>query len=323
MDSDSDSESDLIGGNEDKKNYDELIDQIDIIVVDNIKNFVCKHCKSHFKRKELIVNHLNRLNKCYDNSFTYSCSKCNKGFNILRDYHKHINRKKSCLNNVVIDMKINQVLQKKYEDESLENKYKILQNDNNTLVSKIKSLENKIISLEDDITSLNSSHDNFIKHVNLFFTEFYDFPVNHSKLFPQPYFAMIIIIKKIKNNTLEYDYLFHIVSHLSTHKEIEHFVFPLVLSHFFDINISIKLINMFVTIYDNLFNNRVHKINFKNSTSLRFQIKHIVGMIYYWIIKYKSNHEDIESLNTHFSIPQYFYTFSTDIDIGFDFNSLI
>lgn len=30
-----------------------------------------------------------------------------------------------------------------------------------------------------------------------------------------------------------------------------------------------------------------------------------------------------KSLNTQFSIPQYFYTFSTDIDIGFDFNSLI
>lgn len=313
---DSESDANLIGGDEDKKTYNELIDHIDIIIVDKIKTFVCKHCKSYFKTKQLIVYHLNRLKKCYDNSFTYSCSKCNKGFNILRDYHNHINRKNSCLKNVVIDMKINQIIQMKNDEESIENKFNILQNDNKTLENKIQSLQNNIVSLQND-------HDNSIKHINLFFTEFYDFPVKPSKLFPQPYFAMIIIIKKIKNNTLEYDYLFHIVSHLSTHMEIEHFVFPLVLSHFFDIKIAIKLINMLVSIYDDLFNGRIDKISFKNSASLRFQIKHIVGMIYYWIIKYKSNHKDIDSLNTHFSIPQYFYTFSTDIDIGFDFNSLI
>jgi hypothetical protein len=220
-------------------------------------------------------------------------------------------------------MKIKKIVQEKYEEETLENKYKILQNDNETLVSKIKSLENKITSLENNITSLNSLHDFSINNINLFFTEFYDHPANGSKLFPLPYFAMTFIIKKIINNTLEYDYLYYIVSHLSTHREIEFFVFPLVLSHFFDIKISVKLINMLVSIYDNLFNGRVHKINDKNSASLRFQIKHIIGMIYYWIIKYKSNHKDIELVNTHFYIPQHFYTYFTDINLDFDFNSLI
>jgi len=318
-----DSDSDLIGGDQHKYTFDELIDHIDIIIVDKVKTYVCKYCKTVFKTKQQIVNHLNRLNKCYDNEFKYNCSKCNKGFDILRDYHKHINRKKSCINIDLIDMKIKKILQEKSEEESLENKYKILQNDNNALLSKIKSLENKITSFKDDISSLNSSHNSSIKNINLFFTEFYDHPVNGSKLFPLPYFAMTFIIKKIKNNTLEYDYLYYIVSHLSTHREIEFFVFPLVLSHFFDIKISVKLINMLVTIYDDLFNGRVYKINFKNAASLRFQIKHIIGMIYYWIIKYKSNHKDIELVNTHFYIPQYFYTMEADIDINFDFNSLI
>jgi hypothetical protein len=306
-----------------KTTYEELIDYIDVNEVGKIKTFICKHCESIFKKKQHIVAHFNRKKKCYDKGIVHTCTKCGKEFAVKRDLHKHVNRQKSCVKNTVIDMKKNNAVKIHNEEDSIENKYNNVCNENKKLIYKIESLNDNINNLENKITSLKSSHDEYNNHVNLFFTEFYVFPSKSSNLFPQPYFAMIIIINKIKNNTLEHEYLYYIISHLSTFTEIEHFVFPLILTHFYDIKNTVKLINMLISIYDDLLNNRVYKINDKKSITLRLQIKHIIGMIYYWINKYKINHTDIETINKHFSIPQHFYTFYTDINLDFDFNSLI
>ena len=84
------------------------------------------------------------------------------------------------------------------------------------------------------------------------------------------YSNRLIVLKLPKNYDIEYiynyiknEYLYYIISHLSTFTEIEHFVFPLVLSHFYDIKNTVKLINMLISIYDDLLNNRVYKINDK------------------------------------------------------------
>ncbi len=307
-------DSDLVSNS--IKTFNELIEHIDTIVVDNTKSYICKHCKAHFKRKEQITNHLNKLKKCYTTTFSFHCDKCKKGFNVFRDYQNHINRINSCVKNFEFDNKINQTIQLKVDEESFENKFNLINIENQHLKSQITSLNNQI-------SSLNSKHENFIKYINLFFTEFYEHPTNPSKLFPQPYFAMITLINKINKNILYYDYLYFIISHLNTDKEFEHFIFPLVLHDFYELHIAIDIINTLVTIYNNLANNRIHKLNDKTSYSLQIRIKHIVGMIYFWINKYKLNDDTINILKDHFIIPQHFYTYFTDINLDFDFNSLL
>ena len=111
--------------------------------------YKCDKCNKEFNQKSNYIMHTNRKKACDINiinekKILYKCDKCNKEFNQKSNYLTHINRKIPC-NNI-----------------NIEDKYKILENQNNNLIKENDIIKNKIIILEQENIKINELYNNLL-----------------------------------------------------------------------------------------------------------------------------------------------------------------
>lgn len=171
---------------------------------------------------------------------------------------------------------------------------------------------------------MKNYHQHFIKYIINNFSEFYSHPPKPSKLFPHPYFAMIIILNNLKeNNNNIYDYLYKIINNISTDNEIKNFVYPLIHKDYFNIKYAVHIIETLICIHNNNKYISNNKPSIRTYYVLKNKIEQIINMIYFWITKYQNNDKIIKTVEKHFVIPQNFICDTIEIDVKFDFKSLI
>jgi uncharacterized C2H2 Zn-finger protein len=117
--------------------------------------YKCDKCNKEFNQKSNYIIHTNRKKPCNINDnnkiiinekkILYKCDKCNKEFNQKSNYLTHINRKIPCNNNI-----------------SIEDKYKILENQNNNLIKEINEIKYKNIILEQENIKINELYNNLL-----------------------------------------------------------------------------------------------------------------------------------------------------------------
>jgi hypothetical protein len=290
----------------DKETYEfhEIINDITKININNIINYKCNFCNTTFSRKDHITNHFNRKKKCFSIKYLYNCSDCKQGFSFLRDYQRHKNKKKKCIENLAIKTKIDNIIDEIKYKESYEYKYKMLLDENEKIKNENKILQSINVSMKDNDTGINN--------VIEYFIDFYSNITDGSKLFPQPYIAMIILVNKYKNNHDYIEYMTMIISKINTEKEINNFVYPLISSYYFENNLAIEIINILKT---------VRKNSSKNIE--KNKIDKIIQMIHYWILKYRDKDEnEYKLVDKHFNINELFSLKKTNINYNFDFNTL-